>query len=61
MEPGSDPAANLQEMKRSKGHDELCYEDAIDKIQTLRNSTGQAASVLPQMNCKGKEGDIEGN
>ena len=43
MEPGSDPAANLQEMKRSKGHYELCCEDAIDKIQTLRNSTGQAA------------------
>ena len=55
MEPGSDPAANLQEMKRSKGHVELYYEDEIDKIQTLRNSPGQAASILQQINCKGKK------
>ena len=55
MEPGSDPAANLQEMKRSKGHVELYYEVAIDKIQTLRNSPGQAASILQQINCKGKK------
>lgn len=39
MDPESDPAANLQAMQRSEGRVILYYEDAIDKIQTLRNYT----------------------
>lgn len=59
MELGSDLAANLQEKQRSKGHVELYNMNAVDHVQTLWNSTSQAAWVLQQINFKENK-EIEG-
>jgi len=61
MEPGSDPVANLQEMKRSKGHVELYYEDAIDKIQNFEKLSRSNSLNSSTDKLQGKERDIKGN
>lgn len=46
-----DPAAKFLEIQSTEKHIELYHKDAISKIQTMRNSTGQ----IPQLNYEEKE------
>ena len=61
MEPRSNLVANLQEMKRSKGHVELYYEDAIDKIQNFEKLSRSSSLNSSTDKLQGKERDIKGN
>lgn len=50
-----DPISNLQEMRKTEEHVKQYHGDAVSKILTMGNSTGQKTEFLQQIKYKGEE------
>lgn len=55
LRPLLDPISNLQEMRKTEEHVKQYHGDAVSKILTMGNSTGQKTEFLQQIKYKGEE------